>query len=114
MNLRPHGPQPCALPNYAMLRLLYYFTKSGPILQSLFSFFLNYLVMLLIERIISGVVSPHLTVSFLHIKSNILDNHQYLSNPSPREMICSFILIFDDDIELSPRKLAAPESEPVL
>lgn len=27
MNLRPHGPQPCALPNYAMLReihLLYY------------------------------------------------------------------------------------------
>ena len=24
MNLRPHGPQPCALPNYAILRYLYY------------------------------------------------------------------------------------------
>ena len=23
LNLRPHGPQPCALPNYAMLRIYY-------------------------------------------------------------------------------------------
>lgn len=24
LNLRPHGPQPCALPNYAMLRICFF------------------------------------------------------------------------------------------